>query len=265
MPSALSAIKVALIDLDGVVYRGATMIEGADGAVRRLRQLGWRPVFGTNSSVKTRTQISDKLMAMGIPAEEDEVLTSAFVAAMLVRDVGGKSAVVIGAEGLRQEIAGIGVAVVPEPPCDVVVVGMDTAFSYGKIQMAMDAIRSGATFVACNRDASFPGDNGRLFPGCGPMVAAVETATGHPAHHVAGKPNVLMLQLVAARYQVSPHEILIVGDGMDSDIKMAVAYGSPSVLVAGGTLEGTTDGAGPTYTVESLADLPCLVGGKTGF
>ena len=84
MPSALSAIKVALIDLDGVVYRGATMIEGADGAVRRLRQLGWRPVFGTNSSVKTRTQISDKLMAMGIPAEEDEVLTSAFVAAMLV-------------------------------------------------------------------------------------------------------------------------------------------------------------------------------------
>lgn len=264
--SAMVAIKVAAIDLDGVVYQGRTMIDRADVAISRLRQQGLRIVFVTNSSIGTRADVALKLRGMGIPAEEGEVITSAFIAGLIVKNIGASGNVlVIGAEGLKQEIFSVGATVVPEPPCDVVVVGMDTAFSYSKIQMAMEAIAGGAVFVACNRDASFPGQDGRMFPGCGPMVAAIEAAVGFPPHYIAGKPNVRMLEAIAAQYHVGPSEILVIGDVIASDIEMAVAFGSPSVLVALGVSKFTPGTTGPTCTMESLADLPSLLGGKAGF
>lgn len=262
--SALAGIKVAAIDLDGVVYRGNVMIEGAGEAISALRQQGLQPVFATNSSVRTRADIAGKLSGMGIPAQEDEILTSAFVTAMLVRDMGSRRVLVIGSEGLGREMTDAGATVVPEPPCDVVVVGMDTAFSYGKIQMAAEAIASGAVFVACNRDASFPGENGHILPGCGPMVAAVEAAAGSPPQFVAGKPSVRMLEIIAAQYRAKPQEILVVGDGLDSDIRMGTSFGSPSVLVAPATSDWISEPLGPTWTLRSLADLPDLLGVKAG-
>jgi len=264
--SELANIKVAAIDLDGVVYRGRTMIAGADAAISRLRQLGLQPVFATNSSIRTRAEIAEKLRGLGIPAQKDEVLTSAYTAALLVTKIGGtKNVLTIGAEGLWKEIADAGAMVVTGPPCDSVVVGMDTAFSYEKILLAMEAIAAGAMFVACNRDASFPGSDGRMFPGCGSMVAAIEAAVGFPPHYIAGKPNVLMLEAIVSQYHVRPDEILVIGDGMASDIKMAIAFGSPSVLVAPGTPKSNRGIKGPTYTIESLVDLPSLLGDKPGF
>jgi 4-nitrophenyl phosphatase len=262
--SALTEIRMVAIDLDGVVYEGKTMVPGADAAISKLRQRGLRIAFSTNSSVRTRAETALKLRGMGIPAEEDEIVTSAYVAGLLVRDMGAKRVLVIGAEGLKQEVFRVNAAVVPEPPCDVLVVGMDTAFSYSKIQMAMDAIAGGATFIACNRDARFPSDNGRMSPGCGPIVAAVEAAVGLPAHHVAGKPNVLMLDIIAARHNLRPQEILVVGDGIESDIAMAAAFGSPSALVASRHFESDPGNPGPTCTIMSLAALPALLGGKAG-
>lgn len=259
----LANIKVVAIDLDGVVYRGRAMIEGADVAICNLRQSGLQVSFATNSSVRTRADIAAKLRDMGIPAEEDEVLTSAYIAGLLIKSIGaGKNVLVIGAESLRKEIVQAGSMVVDGPPCDVVLVGMDTSFSYNKIQMSMEAIAGGAKFVACNRDASFPGDNGRIFPGCGPMVAAVEAAVGFPPHWIAGKPNVLMLEAVSAQYHVGPREILVVGDSMASDIEMAEAFGSPSVLVAPGAFESNPGTPGPSRIIRSLAELPRLLEGK---
>jgi len=262
--SALASIKVAAIDLDGVVYRGRTMVAGADAAISSLRQSGLRVLFATNSSVRTRADIAAKLTGMGIPTQEEDVLTSAYLAGLLVKSIGlAKNVLAIGAEGLRTEISLTGATVVANPPCDSVVVGMDTAFSYHKIQLAMEAIRGGAVFVACNRDASFPGSDGRMFPGCGPMVAAVEAAVGFPPHYTAGKPNVLMLEIVAARYDVRPHEILVVGDGMQSDIAMAMAFGSPSVLVAPGGSDSRPGTTEPSFVIGSLGELPWLLEGKS--
>lgn len=264
-PLQLADIKVAVIDLDGVVYRGKTMIAGADAAVSNLRQNGLQAVFATNSSTRTRADIAEKLNGMGIPAKEDDVLTSAYAAGQLIRRIGASRVLAIGTERLKQEIVQVGAMVVVGPPCDLVVVGMDTAFSYEKIQMAMEAVAGGAIFVACNRDASFPGDDGRTFPGCGPMVAAIEAAVGFPPQHMVGKPNVLMMEIIAARCHVRPDQLLVIGDGMESDIRMAAAFGSPSVLVAPGDFDYSPGTFGPSCVVGSLAELPALLEGKAQF
>lgn len=261
---ALADVKLAAIDLDGVVYRGNTMIEGAGIAISTMRQRGWRVVFASNTSVRTRTDIAAKLSGMGIPAEQDEVFTSAYLAGLLAKNLGlNKSALVIGGEGLRSEIAGAGATIVDSPPCGLLVVGMDPAFSYDKIRLAMEAIECDAVFIACNRDASFPSGDGRMLPGCGPIVAAIEAAAGCPPAYIAGKPSVLMLEAIAAKYSVAPTEILVVGDGLTSDIEMALAFGSPSVLIAPDTVDFTLGTTRPSFTVRSLVDVPGLLKGRT--
>lgn len=259
----MASVKVAAVDLDGVVYHGRTMVEGADAAISDLRRSGLQILFATNSSVSTRADIAAKLTSMGIPAEEQDVLTSAYLAGFLVNTIGlAKRVLAIGSEGLRRELSLAGATVGAKPPCDSVVVGMDTEFSYYKIQLAMEAISGGAVFIACNRDASFPGSDGRMFPGCGPMVAAVEVAVGFPPHYTAGKPAVLMLEIIAARFHVRPNEILVVGDTVESDVAMAEAFGSPSALVSQGSLRPAHRAPEPSCIIRSLAELPRLLNTK---
>ena len=118
------------------------MLSGADEAIRRLRQNGFKVFFATNSSIRTRADIANKLANMGIPAVENDVLTSAYAASHLIRCVGGNPRVlVIGMEGLKEEIIRAGTDIVTELPCDFVVVGLDMAFSYDKIHISMEAIR----------------------------------------------------------------------------------------------------------------------------
>jgi len=261
-PFELKTIKVVAVDLDGVVYQGKTMIEGADEAIHKLRRNGLKVFFTTNSSIKTRADIVNKLIGMGISTMKDEVLTSAYMAGLLIKSIGiNKKAFIIGADGLKEEIINIGATVVTEPPCDIVFIGMDTSFTYEKIRQAMEAIMGGAIFVACNRDANFPSDHGHLFPGCGPIVAAVEAAVGLPPKYIVGKPGTFMLDVIAKRYRVSPDEILVVGDGIDSDIKMAISYGSPSVLIDLNPKKYSTRKHGPTFIIGSLAELPVLLKG----
>ena len=66
-----------LIDMDGVLYRGAQLIAGADYFIQQLRtrQIPFRLL--TNNSQRTRRDVVAKLDRMGIAVEEDHIFTSA--------------------------------------------------------------------------------------------------------------------------------------------------------------------------------------------
>jgi 4-nitrophenyl phosphatase len=234
--------RVIALDLDGVVYAGDSPLPGAAEGVSGLRKAGYDVVFLTNNSGRSRESIARKLTWMGIPAVACDVVNSGYAACMLMKELSGdrpSSALVIGTPELRWEAAQAGMRIVEQGPCDFLLAGLDPEFTYEKISRALDALISGATFIACNRDRSYPVENGRVRPGCGPLVAAVECAWGSEAHYEAGKPNPLMLEMISRRKGVSPEEILVVGDSLESDIAMARLFGSPSVLVAqGGRGEG---------------------------
>ena len=40
-----------------------------------------------------------------------------------------------------------------------------------------------------------------------------------------------MMDYVARRYRLKPDEMIVIGDGINSDIAMANAYGSKSILI----------------------------------
>ena len=258
---ALSLVKTVALDLDGVVYVGNKSLPGAVAAISAMRELGLKVWFVTNNSGRTRAEIAGKLTLMDIPATEGQVLTSGYAAGFLLRRLTNPSqpsVLVVGSASLKAEITQLGFHVVTDAPCDFLVVGFDQNFHYGSICTALDALLGGASFVACNRDARFPGEDGRFLPGCGAMVSAIEHAGSRKAEYEVGKPNTLFLQMIASVDNLAPHEILVVGDSLASDIIMARRFGSPSVLVSTREINPPAE-IQPTVALSALADLPPLL------
>ena len=220
---------VWVIDLDGVVWRGADTVPGSPEAVVRLRELGHPVAFVTNSALRTSAQVAAKLDGHGIHDAESEVITSAMAAAELVKP--GERVLCVGMDGVREALHNRGVDVVDGAPADAVVVGITPDFNYDTITMAMRAVHGGARLIATNDDATYP-DAGGLLPGNGALVAAIERATGVKSE-VAGKPHAAMATLV--QRQLGSRGV-VVGDRPETDGLFARALGYDFILVLSGVV-----------------------------
>jgi HAD superfamily hydrolase (TIGR01450 family) len=114
----------------------------------------------------------------------------------------------------------------------VVLVGLDRHFDYQKLTGAVIAIRTGAQFIAINRDALLPVANGHV-PGCGTMVAAIEAGSGITPQ-VIGKPEPTLLQEAMHQLQSQPEETVMIGDSLAVDILGGKAADTHTLLVLSG-------------------------------
>ena len=224
-----------LIDMDGVLYRGVDLLPGAGEFVRELRTREIPFRFLTNNSQRTRRDVVAKMARMGIEVEEEQVFTSAMATArFLARQKPGGTAYVIGEGGLLTALHENGYAVVDHSP-DYVVVGEGRTFNLELVEAAVRMILGGATLIATNLDPNCPTSNGSVRPGCGAMVAMLETATGVKAFSV-GKPSPIMMRAARKELGLTTDETTMIGDTMETDILGGGQLGFHTVLVlSGGT------------------------------
>ncbi|RYE83407.1 MAG: hypothetical protein EOO65_04010 [Methanosarcinales archaeon] len=111
----LEGHDLLLCDCDGVLWRGAAAIPQVADAIEKLRRVyGKRVLFVTNNATKSRAQQVEKLAhTCGIAATEDDVLSSAYAAAMWAeqRGLAGRAAYIIGQKGLADELRAVGMTV----------------------------------------------------------------------------------------------------------------------------------------------------------
>ena len=243
------------LDLDGVVYVGDEALPRATETIAELRADGKRVLFLTNDPRHARRDYAAKLTRLGIPATEDDVLTSgAATAVYLARHehAEGRTAYVIGTEALKDEMRAVGLSVLEGEAgrdADLVIVGGHGGFDYTELRIASQSVHRGARLYACNRDAAFPMPDGP-WPAVGAIVAAVETAAGVKAIAV-GKPEPPMFE--AARAIIGPVErIAMVGDNPASDIEGGRRAGLTTILV---DAVGVHTGFRPDFTVVDLSGL----------
>jgi len=249
-----------LIDMDGVLYRGTQLIPGADEFVHQLRQRDIPFRFLTNNSQRTRRDVVMKLARMGIEVEEEHIFTCAMATARFLADQKpGGTAFVIGEGGLLNALHENGYAVVDHDP-DYVVVGEGRTFNLELVEAAVRLILGGAKLIATNLDPSCPTHNG-VRPGCGAMVAMLETATGVKAFSV-GKPSPIMMRAARKEIGLTTDETTMIGDTMETDILGGVQLGFHTVLVlSGSTCREDLDRYAyrPEIVVDSLAELSVLL------
>lgn len=225
---------VALLDLDGVVYRGPDAVPGARDGIAAAREHGMRIAFVTNNSSRTPEAVASQLGGLGIEAHPDDVITSAQAAAALARARLGRGArvLVVGGDGLRtavREAHLVAVESADDRP-DAVLQGYSADLRYADLVEAALAVRGGALWIATNGDVTLPAPRG-LLPGNGALVAAVAAATS-ATPLFAGKPE-LPLHEEAVR-RTKAQRPLVVGDRLDTDLAGARAGGYPGLHVLTG-------------------------------
>lgn len=227
--------RAILADLDGTINRGNKLIDGALETYKRLSEKGVAWIFISNSARRLARGLAEKIDRLGLSVSEDQVINSA--SALLdeiTRNYVGAYIYVIGESPLLSGIEAAGTRVnVTADKADIVVIAMDANFHYDKLNVAFQFLQRGALFWATNLDPTFPTENG-FVPGAGAIVAAVETAIGRRPDKVFGKPQNDMALLALKRLNLSPHECLVVGDRMDTDVLFAHNAGMAAALVLTG-------------------------------
>lgn len=245
-----------LIDMDGVIYRGGELIEGAALFIEQLQAQRIPFLFLTNNSQRTRRDVATRLQRMGINVGEQHVFTCAVATArFLAQQLPGGTAYVIGEGGLLQALHTNGYSVVDHDP-DYVVVGEGRAFTFEMFETAVRMIQKGAKLIATNLDPNCPTQHG-IRPGCGAIVAMLETATGIRAFSV-GKPSPVMMRTARKELGLATAETTIIGDTMETDILGGVQMGYRTILVlSGGTRAEDLSRFAyrPDMIVESIDDL----------
>lgn len=265
-------MKAVVFDMDGVIHRGDQVLPGAVECVNALMKAGVRVGFLTNNSVRTREEIVRRLEGLGIHVEVGQTMNSGEATArhLVARGMENSRVYVIGGDGLAEtlERSGFEVDRADEgEKCDFVIVGWDRSFSFAKIVRAQHEILvNRAKLIATNADPMFPA-MGKLLPGAGAMVAAVEVASGTKAELI-GKPKTISLEYMLDDLGIERGsdrgDVWVVGDRLDTDIACGKAYGARTVLVTTGiTSRGTAENAPPElrpdYILDSLDELPDIL------
>jgi len=137
-----------------------------------------------------------------------------------------------------------------------VVVGEGRTLNFEMVEAALKMILRGAKLVATNLDPNCPTQDGTR-PGCGALVAMLETAAGVKAFSL-GKPSPVMLRAARKELGLTTDQTVVIGDTMETDILGGVQLGFKTILaLSGGTRREDLDRYAyrPDFVVESLAEL----------
>jgi glycerol 3-phosphatase-2 len=250
----------ALLDLDGVVYRGPDAVPHAVAALLGAAAAGMHLAYVTNNASRTPETVAAHLLELGLPAKPEEVVTAAQAVARLIAEQvpQGARVLTVGGEGLRSALLSYGLTLVSSADDEpaAVVQGYVPETSWHDLAEVAYAVGRGVPWFASNVDTTMPTARG-IAPGNGALVGAVAAAAGGwPT--VAGKPEPAlhretMLRTGAARP-------LVVGDRLDTDIEGANRAGVDSLLVLTGVtgleqLRAAPPEQQPTYASEDLRGL----------
>lgn len=253
-----------IFDLDGTIYIDNEIIPGVPEAIKSLRVRGDKVIFLTNKSIANRRDYVQKLMKLGIDVELGEVINSNYITAHYLKQVmqPEDSVYVIGEEPLFEELLEENIKLADKSAnASHVIIGWDRKFTYEKLNNAFQAWKNGAEIIATNPDRTCPVKDGEV-PDCGAMIGAIEGATGEPIKLITGKPSSIMADYVLNNMlKMKPSNCFMIGDRLETDIKMANDAGIQSVLVMSGI---TTSEMlrktiyQPKYILDSVKDILSL-------
>jgi NagD protein len=248
--------KSYVIDMDGVIVSGDKLVPGADEFIERLHRRNIKFLIMTNNPMYTPVDLQHRLQRVGLSVTSDHIYTSALAtASFLQSQKPNGTAFVFGESGLTEALHQVGYVITDHQP-DYVVLGETTSYSYARITQAVRLISAGARFIATNPDPVGPGEGG-LVPACGAIAALIATATGVQPYFI-GKPNALMMRTALRYLDEHSGNTIMIGDRMDTDIRVGIESGMETVLVLTGVT--TRDMINrypyrPTRVVGSVADL----------
>ena len=255
----LSDKKFFLLDMDGTIYLDNDLFDGTLDFLAKVKEKGGRYIFVTNNSSKGVDAYVKKLNTIGIPAVEEDFLTSTDATILYLNDkFPGRKFYSFGTESFTKQLHDSGVNVTTTLEDDIfgLVISNDQELTFKKLDDACILLGRGVEYIATNPDWVCPTSYGYV-PDCGSFVDMLRRATGKMPIFI-GKPQPEMLLLAMQKFGYSKEETLMVGDRVYTDIASGYNAGVDTVFVLSG--EGTMADAEntdtkPTYILDNIREL----------
>lgn len=261
-PSAL--YDAYLFDLDGTIYLGNELLPGAKRLLSSLADAGKQTVFLSNNPTRDRRMYVEKLARLGIEVPESSIInTVVSTVAWLKKNHPHATVFPIAERPLIRAIEEAGIKISDKPAeIDIVIASYDRGFTYAKLQVAFDALwhEKRAILITTNPDRYCPFPGGRGEPDAAAIVAAIEASTGITCVANMGKPDAIMIETVLAELGTDLSNAIMVGDRLQTDIRMARNAGIDSALVLTGdsqiedVLACPREGR-PTFVLDRIDEL----------
>jgi arabinose operon protein AraL len=247
-----------IFDLDGTIYRGSNIIPGADKTVNELKRAGKKIVFISNKTTGSVKDYFEFLKGQGLEIDPDEIINSTVVLSKyLNKNHKEGKFFAIGERIFIDEIAASGLTYSEYPEeIDILLVTLDRTLNYEKLEIAARALEKGARFFAANIDDTCPVDNGEVLD-AGATISALEKRTHRKLEKNFGKPSEYMMNEVKRRLGDDFSKTLLIGDRLETDIKMGSSFGLDTALVLTGVknFPNGNQNVEPTFFLDSVLDL----------
>jgi len=240
----LRKIRHVALDMDGTIYKGATLFRATNPFLGLLKQLGITYNFLTNNSSKSLSDYVVHLERMGIGATKEMVYTSLHATFEFLHEEMPevRRLFVLGTQSMCQEVSEAGFTLTEnsaEDEPEAVLVGFDSALDFSRLCRAAWWIKQGKLFIASHPDRICPTDEPTVFVDCGSICAALTAATGRSPDAIPGKPDPRMLRGLLHRHGLNADQLAMVGDRLYTDMVMAREAGVLGVLVLTGEATAT--------------------------
>lgn len=267
-------IERVFLDLDGTLYLGDKVLEGAVDFVNSLRRRGLPVHFISNNTSHSRKDGIRKLQRLGFDPQPEEMY-SALDSTYDYLDQNGINKIALMANpSLEAEARERGFQLWQDDNSwdvqetlnqpQAVILAFDKTFSWNKLRWGMRLIKRGAQFIATHPDTFCPAV-GEYDPDIACLIAAFETADcSDPI--VIGKPSSLFLKSLLLKYDQDPRRCVVIGDRLYTDIVLANKLGMRSILTLSGEakIEDINDINDdfasqllPQIVISSVSDLIC--------
>lgn len=254
-----TSYEAYIFDLDGTVYLGDQLIDGAKQVIDELQSKGKQILFLTNKTIVSRDSYVKKLNGLRIHANLDNVLNpTVTLIQYLKKHYHDARYYVIGEELIKNELqaAGFQTATTPKET-DIVIISWDRDFHYQHLNFAYQAIKNGAKSIATNPDRTCPVVGGDV-PDCGAIIGAIEGATGKNIDLVIGKPSYITANIALDLLNIDHTACLMVGDRLETDVFLGKEAEIDTALVLSGVTKEEDINQSPytpDYVLNSIGDL----------
>jgi phospholysine phosphohistidine inorganic pyrophosphate phosphatase len=253
----MEEIKGLLINLDGVVFNDTVLMEGAAESIRWLQEKKIPYRFISNTTMKSRETLCQKLMAFGISSKKEDIFSAVYAAVVYIQKSGKKKCHLLLMEDAIQEFSGFDMQ---EQKPDFVVIGdLGKNLNFELMNTALRMLLSGAELIALQKNPYSISDQGYTLD-TGAVVAMLEFSSGKKSQ-IMGKPSPHFFALVLDDLKLAPENVVIIGNDIESDIKGAQRMGIRGVLVNTGKYqpdELQREKIKPWRVMESIRDLKSI-------
>lgn len=262
--SPMSSLRGLLIDIDGVLTVSWKPLPGAVEALATIRAAGIPVCFLTNTTSRTRAQITRALQDIGFEVDIDEVVTvAAATAAHIEHWHPGARCLLLNSGDVTRDLSTVRLVEPGTPARDVDIVilgGAGPEYDYDTLNHVLDCLLSGATLLAMHRNLAWRTDGG-LQLDIGAFLPGLERAADVTAT-IIGKPEPAMFAEGLTNLGLPADQVAMIGDDLDTDVRGAQAAGIVGAQVRTGKFRTSQlyRGAPPDALLESFASVPGWLG-----